>query len=376
MTPTPVRTIVVPTAGGLHYSRQVSLGVKRFLQAVPDAPPMAMIEAGKLAHPQWRQRLPGQWAAVGYAGGDDLADARRLKMPCVFCNTSLEGEFARVVPDHPAVGRLAGEHLVAQGHRRVGFVTYYGITHWEARKQGLAAALGEVGGTVRDVFWSGDATDELGEALAGLSAVMLPTDQSACQFLRIAGQLGIVVPDELAVIGADNDTFACEMAEVPLSSVDLAPRRIGELAAEVLWDALKEGRMPESAVLRVPPRGVAVRRSTDVLAYEDPHVRSAMAFIQEHACEDITIEDVVRDQTISRRTLENRFKRDVGRTLLKQIHHARFENAKRLLIETGLRITDIAPQCGYPDHSRFTTEFGKHVGMSPSAYRAVNGLGD
>jgi LacI family transcriptional regulator len=376
MTRLPVSTIAVPTAGGLHYSRQVALGVKRFLQGIPDAPPMVMIPARKLTHPQWHARLPGRWAAVGYAAGNDLADARRLKMPFVFCNTSLEGEFARVVPDHRAVGRLAGQHLAAQGHRRVGFLTFRGVTHWEPRKHGLAEALGAAGGDVREVLWSGDPTKELAEALANLTAVMVPTDHDACEFLRVAKHLGIAVPDDLAVIGADNDTFACEIAEIPLTSVDLAPRRIGEAAAEVLWDALENARMPEPTVTHVSPRGVVVRRSTDVLAYEDPNVRSVLAFIQEHACEDITVNDVVRDQAVSRRTLENRFKRDVGRTLLKQIHHVRFENAKRLLIETGLRITDIAPQCGYPDHCRFSTEFGKHVGMTPSAYRAAHGRGE
>jgi LacI family transcriptional regulator len=373
MADTSITTIVLPTAGGLHYSRQVSLGARRFLQSIPDAPPVTMIETNRLTHPQWHARLPGRWAVVGYASTDDLASARRLKIPAVFCNTSLEGEFARVVPDHRAVGRLAGQHLAAKGHRRVGFVTYHGISHWEPRKRGLAEAIQAAGGDVREVGWSGDATDELAEALAGLSAVMLPTDHSACQFLRVAEQMGMTIPDELAVIAADNDTFACEMAAVPLTSVDLHPHRIGEAAAEVLWNALREGKEPEPVTTHVAPRGVAVRRSTDVLAYEDPHVRSAMAFIQEHACADITVDDIMVDQTISRRTLENRFKKIVGRTLLKQIHHTRFENAKRLLIETGLRITDIAHQCGYRDHCRFTTEFGKHVGMTPSAFRQERG---
>ncbi len=376
MADTPISTIVLPTASGLHYSRQVTLGARRFLQAVPDAPPTAMIETDRLAHPQWHARFPGRWAAVGYAGGDDLANARRRKIPFVFCNTSLRGEFARVIPDNHAVGLLAGEHLAAKGHRRVGFVHFAGVNHWQPRKHGLAEALRAVGGDVREVSWSGDPTPELAEALSDLTAVMLPTDRDGCQFLNVVEQLGIAVPDDLAVISADNDTFACEMANVPLSSVDLHPQRIGERAARLLWDAIKQGRPPEPVVTHVPPRGVAVRRSTDVLAYEDPHVRSAMAFIQEHACADITVEDVMHHQPISRRTLENRFRKVVGRTLLKQIHHVRFENAKRLLTETALRITDIAHQCGYPDHCRFSTEFGKHVGMTPSAYRSEHGRGE
>jgi LacI family transcriptional regulator len=369
----PITTIVLPTASALHYSRQVTLGARRFLQSIPDAPPAAMIETDRVAHPQWHQRLPGRWAALGYAGGDDLANARRLKMPFVFCNTSLRGEFARVIPDNRAVGRVAGEHLAAKGHRRVGFIHFAGVRHWEPRKRGLEDALRAVDGDVRDIAWSGDPTPELAEQLGDLSAVMLPTDRDGCHFLNVAEQLGITVPDDLAVIAADNDTFACEMAGVPLTSVDLHPQRVGEVAAKTLWNALKQGEPPVPAVTPVPPRGVAVRRSTDVLAYEDPHVRLAMAFIQEHACADITVEDIMQMQTISRRTLENRFRKVVGRTLLKQIHHVRFENAKRLLTETALRITDIAHRCGYPDHCRFTTEFGKHVGMTPSAFRAEHG---
>jgi LacI family transcriptional regulator len=372
----PISTIILLTDNSLHYSRQVTLGARRLLDGVTDAPPSAILERKRLGHERWHARLPGRWAAVGFADPADLQACEKLNIPAVFCNTSLPGEFPRVIPDPWKIGQVAGEHLAAKGHRNVGFLTYEGHNQWAPRGEGLAKAIQAVGGTVRRVCWTGDATPELADALADLTAVMLPTDSGACRFIRVTEEMGIAVPDDLAVISADNDTFACELADVPLTSVELSPQRVGRQAAQLLLDAIRGGQPPAPQTVFVTPGAVRVRRSTDVLAYEDPSVRSAMAFILDRGCENITVEDVMAGQDVSRRTLENRFKRDVGRTLLKQIHHVRFETAKRLLCETDLRITDVAHRCGYPDHCRFSTEFGKHVGMTPSAYRTQHGHGE
>ncbi len=359
--------IAIICDSGLHYARQVALGAADVFRSQPDAPPVFMLRPGSLAHRGWQDRVPRWSGALGFLAEQDV-DISADRWPLVVCKSSLAGEFPRVIPDHLAVGRLAGEHLLSMGHRRVGFVNYPNVRFWDERLAGLRQAMESAGGTVTTIQWSGDATEDLSRQLAQVSAAFAPTDTDAVRLLQVVGELQIQVPEDLAVIGADDDTFLCEMADVPLSSVDLAPYRIGQAAAHRLWRALC-GEPLEPTTQQVPPRGVVSRRSTDTLAYEDPQVHAAMAFIQEHGCEDITVESIMAELPISRRTLEVRFKQDVGRTLLQEIHRVRFERAKRLLTESSMRITDIAHQCGYPDHCRFSTEFRKHVGMPPSQYR-------
>ncbi|MFW6039333.1 MAG: substrate-binding domain-containing protein [bacterium] len=352
----------------LHYARQVALGVHRFFAQRMDAPPVAMVPTGRLSHQTFRRRLTKCSGVVGFASKDDAVHARRRRLPTVIVNTAMRGDYARVVPDHAAVGRQAAEHLLAQGHRRVAIMAYRHPSPWEQRYRALQQAVTASGGMVTRIHWTGDATAQLAAALGQVTAAFAPTDRDAQRLIDVASQLGLNVPADLAVMGADDDTFLCEMSAVPLTSVDLQPRRIGYAAAEHLWNAIQNGSL-EPTVVRVPPRGVTVRRSTDALAYEDPNVRTAMRMIQRHACEEMTIDTVMEGLTISRRTLETRFRQDVGRTLLQEIHRVRFDRATHLLVHSDLPVKEIARRCGYPDHCRFSTQFRRRFGVPPSAYR-------
>ncbi|MFP4353763.1 MAG: substrate-binding domain-containing protein [Phycisphaerae bacterium] len=361
--------IALLTEAHLHYSRRISLAAATYLRSLEERPKIAMIPSGHLCNPGWLDRV-GSWAgAMGYARQDDLAFAAEEGIPMISCATSAGADVARVLPDHRAIGRLAGQHLLEMGHRRVGFVNYPAVRIWQDRQEGLRETIEAAGGTVSPIPWSGDATDELREQLVGFTAAMTPTDCDAERLIDVAMELGLRVPQDLAVIGVDNDAFLCEMAEVPLTSVDPGPDAIGLAAAETLWEALQGGSTPPMTVQHMEPRGLAVRLSTDHLAHEDDCLRRALQFIRDHGCEEITVDSIMQDMDISRRTLEVRFKKALGRTPLQEIHRVRFERAKRLLTETSLRITDIAHRCGYPDHCRFSTEFRRHVGMPPSDFR-------
>jgi LacI family transcriptional regulator len=126
--------------------------------------------------------------------------------------------------------------------------------------------------------------------------------------------------------------------------------------------------------LRVPPRRVVARRSSDMVATGDEMVRRALTFIREHAGEPFGVSDVLAAVPLSRRPLELRFKRDTGRTLQKEIWRVRLERAKEMLIETDLPVAEIATRCGFSEPQRMTEVFGRELGIAPGAFRQAHRL--
>ena len=183
---------------------------------------------------------------------------------------------------------------------------------------------------------------------------------------------GIPFPDESAVVGVDNEVLRCEFARVTLSSVDLNLRRLGFRAAGVLDDLLNGRAVPEGP-LRVPPAGVVARRSTDALVVDDAAVRDALRYIHEHDDEPLSIEEILSAVTISRRRLEIRFRKAMGRTLLSYIRQRQIRRVCHLLTHSDLAIRQIAERCGFATPQYLTTVFRKEMGTTPGRYAADAG---
>ena len=165
--------------------------------------------------------------------------------------------------------------------------------------------------------------------------IMACYDIRGRQVIDACRAVGVAVPDEVAVIGVDNDELLCDLSDPPLSSVIPDSHRTGYAAAELL-EQMMRGRAVDASGLFIPPLGVATRRSTDVLAIGDPHVVSAMRYIRDHACDGINVEDVLRHVPVSRRILESRFRSHLGRTPHQQIARLQLDRAKQLLRDTDL----------------------------------------
>jgi LacI family transcriptional regulator len=176
------------------------------------------------------------------------------------------------------------------------------------------------------------------------------------------------VPQDVAVLGVDNDELLCEFAFPPLSSVCLPSERLGCEAAALL-DALIAGARPPKAPLLLLPTDVAARTSTDILLTEDPDIAAAIQFLRAHAHQGIGIPDVLRHVTVSRRRLERAFREFLGLTPLEELHLARLARARQPLAQTDQSITQIAAACGYPNSSRLAVVFKKFTGQSARAYR-------
>ena len=178
----------------------------------------------------------------------------------------------------------------------------------------------------------------------------------------------MAVPDEVAVIGVDNEEVVCDLADPPLSSVMPSTERIGYEAAALLHRGMKGRKLPAEQIM-IGPLGVATRRSTEVLAIEDRQIAAAARFIREHACEDIDVNDVLRAIPLSRSTLERRYIKIMGHSPKHEILRVRLNRAKHLLAGTSFPLTTIADKVGFKHTEYLSRIFKKKTGLTPLEYR-------
>jgi LacI family transcriptional regulator len=176
------------------------------------------------------------------------------------------------------------------------------------------------------------------------------------------------VPDEVAVVGVDDDELICELSNPPLSSIAPDTYRTGYEAAALL-DRMMSGEHVKAAPHLLPPLGVSPRASSDVLAIEDEEVSSAVRFIREHACEGIDVNDVMAQVPLSRRVLESRFKKLLGRSPHEEIDRVQMTRARELLRSTDLSLVQVAEKVGFPHAEYLSVVFKKRVGQTPREYR-------
>ena len=207
--------------------------------------------------------------------------------------------------------------------------------------------------------------------------IMAAEDGVAHDLAAACQEAGIAVPDQVAIIGVNNDDLLCEGAWPPLSSVEPDFTRMGYRAA-VLLDRLLSGEElpPDDRVVRLSPLGVTQRVSTSVLAVKDPSLAEAVRFIREHACDPCSVDDVLREVAVGRRWLERQFVAQLGRTPHEEIVRVRIENSKRLLLRPEFGVIHVAERCGF-SKVQFTRAFRQYTGTTPAVYRrqALRGTG-
>lgn len=181
---------------------------------------------------------------------------------------------------------------------------------------------------------------------------------------------GLAVPEEVAIVGVNNDDLLCETAWPPLSSINADYSRMGYAAAQLV-DRMLAGEpvKPEDRLLRLPPLGVVQRQSTNTLAIRDPQLVEAVRYIREHACDPCSVSDVLQVVPVGRRWLERQFVSQLGRTPHDEIVRVRIETAQRLLVHTRLDMFSVASRCGFADLKSFYLAFRKITHATPAAYR-------
>ena len=201
--------------------------------------------------------------------------------------------------------------------------------------------------------------------------VMACYDFRGQQLLDVCRELDIAVPEQVAVIGVDNDERLCQLCTPPLSSVIPDSRGAGYRAAQLLDRMMRGERVPADATL-LSPLGIAERQSTDMYAVDDADMATALRYIREHACEGIAVSDVLRVIPLSRRMLEHRFQKVIRRSPHAEIVRIRMERAARLLRETDLPLAEIAQRAGFASSIYLSKAFKNYTGVSPRSFR-MNG---
>jgi LacI family transcriptional regulator len=198
--------------------------------------------------------------------------------------------------------------------------------------------------------------------------ILASNDIPARDLAEMCRQVGLRVPDEVALVGVDNDRLQCGLAFPPLSSVAIPAERIGYEAARLL-DRLMSGRRPPKKPLLLSPLHVVTRQSTDTVAIDDRDVATALTFVRHHAAENVTVAAVAKCAGVGRRVLERKFRSLLGTTVLTEIRRTRVQYAKELLSHTDLPIQLIATRTGFSGPQRLSLAFRQITGMAPSEYR-------
>jgi LacI family transcriptional regulator len=201
--------------------------------------------------------------------------------------------------------------------------------------------------------------------------LMACSDRHAQRVLDACRRASLLVPDEVAVIGVDNDLSLCLLCQPPLSSVVDNPRRNGYEAARLL-DRIMRGELSSAAdgPIRIPPLGVITRRSTETTVTEDGIVAEALRFIREHACEDINAYSVSRHFPLSRSAFYLRFRKALGRSPHEEILRVRLERIKELLATSQLPVVEVSRLAGFDHPEYMGVVFKRLTGQTPGQYRA------
>jgi LacI family transcriptional regulator len=221
---------------------------------------------------------------------------------------------------------------------------------------------------------SRDTRDDFKQLIQWLKRLPKPVGIMACNDIRgrhiveQCRQLSLRVPEDVTVLGVDNDEWQSEMVHMPLSSVDPDHQTIGYEGARMLSKLLR-GEPVKNDNLLVPPLGVVVRKSTDVIAAEDSLVARAMTFIRNASERPLTVENILDEIRVSRRLLETRLKRSMGLTPQQAIWQAHVERAKALLLGGNLLMHEVARRSGFDSPERLSVVFRRETGMSPTDYR-------
>lgn len=321
--------------------------------------------------------LPPRAAVIGPSfSGPWPEQLRGCISVAINTDRSAEG-VASVLLDEARIAELAVSHLLARGFRNL---TTFRFDAWGARREGFFRdAAARAGAQLEPAWWS-DAEASLqreecpAAIMAWLSRLQKPCgifvlcDAWARMLARYARAAQLRVPEDVALVGVDNDAFECEITAPPLSSVAVPWHEFGEKAARLVQIGLAGAPLAGKRLL-VEPLDVVIRRSSDAFAIQDSLVSAAVTWIRGHAGERLTVPMLATAVRVSRQRLERHFRRHLGRTVVDEIRRARVEVARRLLATGSLPLAEIAKQSGFTNAALLSVAFRREVGMPPGAYR-------
>jgi LacI family transcriptional regulator len=332
--------------------------------------------------PRWLKNWEGDGILARIEDCRMAETIRQTGLPAVDLRYSVRNYgFPHVGIDNRAVVHLAVQHLANCGFKHFGFFGLPpGKNIWMDLRRDLFEETVQASGSACHIFHGALRTksatweDEQEQIAAWVSVLPKPVGVMTCnddrglQLLDACRRINVLVPDEVAVIGVDNDEIICNLANPRLSSVDVNTYNVGYEAAALL-DRMIAGESAKEEPVLLAPGIVVTRESTDVLATEDRELADAIRQIRQRASEGLRLKDFVRMTSLSRRTLERRMRSFLGRSPKEEITRVQLESAKRLLVDTNAPVVTVAEKCGFSEPKYFSQVFHAKVGIPPALYR-------
>jgi len=333
-------------------------------------------------------RIPSQWngdgviAILNRAKGPLVKFVSHTRVPVVdMVDEVPEIKVARVLADNPAIGCTGAEYLLSCGFEHLAFFQLGDAQVERERRDGFRRAVQaadkhfyhlDFSSVSRDSDRMLDPTPWLAAELGRLPTplgVMAQYDRNAQYVIQAAEMASLIVPQEVAAIGVDNDMISCEMGLLPLTSVDRRRHEHGFEAAALL-DRLISGEKPPRGPILIAPGPVVVRQSTNIFAVDDSHLVRAIRFIAEHFREPLSVDEVVTASGATRRQLYDIFEQKLGRAIKSEILRYRLNEARRLLTTTDAKLFTIARRSGFRDEYHLSRMFKAETGLSPGQIRS------
>jgi LacI family transcriptional regulator len=372
--------LLIDTAGAV--GRGIVEGIGRY--AAENGPWLIQYEYRALDSlpPKWLEQWQGDGIITRtiYAQQAKMIQTTRAPYVELFGHPKIGA--SQMLNDHSREGQMAVEHFLNCGLRHFAYFSY-GDSWWiELHRECFCKDLKERGydchiyraPSCRRMIpvWDERQLPRLMEWLRGLPrpiGIITPADLHAVCLLGICRELHIAVPEEMAILGRGNDPVICDTVRPTLSSMSLDARRMGYEAARMLDQKMAGNPEPEEVL--VPPTHVAVRQSTDLMVIGDGDVVQALRFIRDNACKGIEVRRVADEVGLSRRVLERRFMKHLGRTPKAEIIRIQIERAKMLLAQTDGTLDHIAQKCGFTSPEYLSRAFRREVGITTKVYRRI-----
>ncbi|WP_145362498.1 XylR family transcriptional regulator [Stratiformator vulcanicus] len=370
------------------YSRGLLEGIIAYTKQ-HDRWSVSLPEQGRgAAPPTWLTRWKGDGIIARIETPEIAQAVRKARVPTIDLSAGRHlPEVPCIETDDEAIAQAAFDHLAERGFRSFGFLGEPEFAWSNNRRDSFSKLVKDAGGDL-SIFDSKPSHEPRYswrrewkrlvrwiESLPKPAGVMACYDIAAVRLLDACREIGIAVPESVAVIGVDDDPLLCDLSRPSLSSVVPDASRTGRMAAEQL-DAMIAGERTGPLLKLVKPLGITTRQSTEVLAIEDPLIARSVRIIRERAFDGISVGDVLREIPLSRRLFESRFVAELGVTPRRMLTRLQMERASLLLRTTELTIAAVASAVGYSHVESFSVAFRRESGVPPGEYRRATATGN
>ncbi|MGZ0655258.1 XylR family transcriptional regulator [Coraliomargarita sp. W4R72] len=372
--------ILVETS--LASGRQILTGISHFLKERNDI--SVFHHSGQLGqmHPD---------SLVDWEGDGIIARVLDQSIADLLVNTGLpivdvlgnvpDTGFPLVKTNNRAIGTMVAEHFIQRGFRNFGLIGL-GQEHWSLeREHAFFEASREVDTSAHYLHLKSTDSESvhISDSLAAIRdwlpslpkpiGILVASDQFAPLLFEAAHELKIRIPEDISIIGVDNDAPYCDLCRPALSSVDPNHEEVGYQAA-LLLEQLLAGETPPPQELEIRPNMIHLRRSSSSLAVDDPQLSQAMEYIRFNACKGIGIDDIARHCGLSRSVLQRRFRSKINRTVGDSILNEKLTRAKELIYTGNLSMSRVAELSGLSSQEYMSQVFRKHLHQSPKHFRS------